>query len=250
MKKLMAIAFLGLLGWSCFTSTANAEVIQNTDPVWTTDTTVNDEYFYNDGLSHVMKANDGATVTFGQDGRIFPGQSGTTGIVTLSTDNGGTFNLVGNPDWDPGALGNGDTSGVLNIAGGVDVIMAHHFGIRNNTSNTTEINILDGTLTLGSNFSFMHYDSGQAVATIGAAGTLVVPNLISTPGEFTSTYCPDLWGNGSDFVALQAASGLTLQFVQDAGTSTTTITAVPEPGTIALLAAGLLGMVAFAWRKR
>jgi hypothetical protein len=26
--------------------------------------------------------------------------------------------------------------------------------------------------------------------------------------------------------------------------------AVPEPGTLALLAAGLIGLVAYAWRKR
>ena len=32
--------------------------------------------------------------------------------------------------------------------------------------------------------------------------------------------------------------------------SAASVTAVPEPGTFALLAAGLLGLLAYTWRKR
>jgi hypothetical protein len=67
-------------------------------------------------------------------------------------------------------------------------------------------------------------------------------------------------GSLSDFEALVYANGLS-GYVGDYGVDTTTGTswvvlnssgtfAVPEPGTLGLLVAGFLSLIAYAWRKR
>ena len=53
----------------------------------------------------------------------------------------------------------------------------------------------------------------------------------------------------SDFVLPTAPAGVTYSLVNN-GSSIDLIVAVPEPGTLALLGAGLFGLLGYAWRRR
>jgi hypothetical protein len=56
--------------------------------------------------------------------------------------------------------------------------------------------------------------------------------------------------NGIEFGALPLGHNWGVHFASHNGLYDLVITAVPEPGTIVLLATGLLGLLAYAWRKR
>ena len=95
----------------------------------------------------------------------------------------------------------------------------------------------------GANFTFDFNDAGM---TYSASQTYTLLYRSRTSSTFTALGSSTGAGTavGSDY---QLTFGLN---TPASGYYTLGLGAVPEPGTLALLAAGLVGLLCYAWRKR
>jgi fibronectin-binding autotransporter adhesin len=97
----------------------------------------------------------------------------------------------------------------------------------------------------------------QSVTDLTLDGTLNVTETVAN--SFLSANVGDKWtlityggalsDSGLSLGAMPALSG-TRYFAVEAGGGQVNLVVVPEPGTLALLASSLLGLIAYAWRKR
>ena len=69
-------------------------------------------------------------------------------------------------------------------------------------------------------------------------------------GTLTWKYVTSGLTGGSGVVGQLGNGQYYMQFDANGGGVETIATATPEPGTVALLASGLAGLLAYAWRKR
>ncbi len=114
--------------------------------------------------------------------------------------------------------------GILNLAGAV--------------SYTGDTTVTGGTLTLNS--AFLANDS-----TVSISGALL--NLNYTDTDVIGA----LWLNGAQQAAgIWGAVGSGAQYESALITGTGFLATIPEPSSMALLTAGLIGLLAYAWRKR
>jgi autotransporter-associated beta strand protein len=125
-----------------------------------------------------------------------------------------------------------------------------------------------GTLTVAGNVSLssnsiLDYDFG---ATAGVCDRLTVTGDLTLDGTLNITSSDALvhgkytlfsvYGatgvtdNGLDFGVVPAGHDWAYSIANDNGVYSVIVTAAPEPGTLILLATGLLGILAYAWRKR
>jgi fibronectin-binding autotransporter adhesin len=98
----------------------------------------------------------------------------------------------------------------------------------------------------------------QSVTDLVLDGTLNVTETVSN--SFLSanagdqwtliTYTNNLTDNGLELGTMPALSGGMYFAVDTATAGQVNLVVVPEPGTLALLAAGLIGLIAYAWRRR
>jgi hypothetical protein len=119
-----------------------------------------------------------------------------------------------------------------------------------------------GNLTLTSS-SVLDFDFG---ATAGVCDWLTVTGDLTLDGTLNITSSDALvhgkytlfsvYGatgvtdNGLDFGVVPAGHNWAYAIANDNGVYSVIVTAAPEPGTLILLATGLLGILAYAWRKQ
>lgn len=241
MKQLLSLAMLSVLALGPFAVLAHAEMITNTDVVFTANgAPIGNEYVYNDGMAHSMTSSgNGITTLIGSSNPSSPGRvlisNGTT--LSLVADGFGCgMQLRGDFTQSvPNHYGIQFNDGTVDILGGMTLGFYDHVSVYSGA-----LNVLDGTVEMqcyGGPTLFRHDGTGSLVTTIGADGLVTVSAPMTSAADFSTFY--------GSFMTLQAAPGLMLHFE---GTNITTV--VPEPGTIALLAAGLFGLLAYAWRKR
>jgi T5SS/PEP-CTERM-associated repeat protein len=131
-------------------------------------------------------------------------------------------------------------TGYLNVSGGL--FSTTNLSIATATGSTGAVTLSGGTLSDTGAFGV---GSGNGSFNF-TGGTLVLA------GDLTGLSATDLQDYFGSWFNITVGSGYTLSEVYD-GSATTAISitaAVPEPGTLALLCGGLLGLLAYAWRRR
>ena len=168
----------------------------------------------------------GALVFTSSDGYTLA--AGTGGTLTLGTAAGGSITVLG---------GTHMISAPLILAGSGDIAPASGTqltisGDISETGGSQSLTLSDaGTLILSGSNSY----SGGTVVT---AGTLIVNNSAALPDGTSLTV-----GAGGTFIYDPSVAGAP-------AAASAAINAVPEPGTLVLLAAGGLVLLVGAWRRR
>jgi fibronectin-binding autotransporter adhesin len=194
-------------------------------------------------LTGTCKFSGGATV---ENGTLVVNNSfGTTSVSVIGGVLAGSGTFGGNVSVTGGALAPGSSPATMTIAGALSLGTA--------ASLSFELNGADTAPGSGVN------DLIQSVTNLTLDGTLNVTETVA--GSFLSanigdtwtliTYSGDLTNNGLELGAMPTLSSGRL-FAVDVATpgKVSLMVVVPEPGTLALLASGLFGLIAYAWRKR
>jgi fibronectin-binding autotransporter adhesin len=158
---------------------------------------------------------------------------------------GGSGTISGAVTASAGTVSPGSSPATLTIAG----VLALGSG----ASLSFELNGADTTVGGGVN------DLIQSVTNLTLDGTLNVTATVAD--SFLSAKAGDTWtlitysglltDNGLDLGTMPTLSSAGLHYAIDTtAAGKVNLVVVPEPGTMALLASGLLGLIAYAWRKR
>jgi fibronectin-binding autotransporter adhesin len=171
------------------------------------------------------------------DGSLTSAISVITGVL------GGSGTISGAVTVGAATLAPGSSPATLTIAGALS--------LGSSGSLSFELNGADTTVGGGIN------DLIQSVTDLTLDGTLNVTE--TTAGSFLSAHAGDTWtlitysgnltDNGLDLGAMPALSD-GKYFAVTATGGNVNLVVVPEPGVLALLATGLFGLIAYAWRKR
>ncbi|MGA2419211.1 MAG: PEP-CTERM sorting domain-containing protein [Candidatus Acidiferrum sp.] len=176
----------------------------------------------------------------------------TNNSVALGLTNAGaTQNIVGNSAWAAPLAGSswvsftttGDTSNsnFYTVPNGTAVTFAETFTLSGPVTNAFLNVLADDTTTLILNGTTLY--NANLGGSYPTCSSIAIGCLQSTEGSFnTAQLLPYLNANGTntlDFVVYQEAGS---SFGLDYSGSVTTATATPEPGTLVLLGAGLLGL--------
>jgi fibronectin-binding autotransporter adhesin len=216
-----------------------------------------------------LTAASGGTATF-SGGISGLGSVSKTGLGTVAFSGASANTYTGTTTVSEGTLELSKTSGVNAIAGNVTVNSGATLLLSSsdNVANTSAVTLSGGTITRGSGVSetFGTLALGGAGGTLdfgaGAVGSLnfgsYTPSALLTVGSFLegnvltfssdlSALIPSLQGGGFSSSLFSFDNGFVSSW--DSGTSTFTITAIPEPSTY-LAAAGLLSLMLWPSRKR
>jgi hypothetical protein len=187
--------------------------------------------YYNFGA---LRIGDNGSVTvngatkIGTDGDDYSDELSVTGTGVFSTSGAITI-----------GAGYNNTANFVNVSGGGTLKLIGSSAKLAGVGTAT----LDGTLA---------FDLSSVSA--GSSWTAVdVDNLTET---FGNNFGVAFTYGGSTVSATEASSGVWAASVGGIGATFTEstgvmqVTAVPEPGTLALLVAGLVGSIAYSWRKR
>ena len=182
------------------------------------------------------------------DGVLGSGDVTVNGTLNLTSKSGGF------------TLGSGQTlkgSGIVSLAAGQALTVNGGLAPGNSPGTLT----LDGALTLGSsnvsNFQVNGWSSGAYDLVQQASSD----KTVTFGGSLNVTFDSNVdvgWAKIFDFTNYAgslapggfAYSGLTGGKTASFDAATGILTVVPEPSVLALLTAGLLGLLAYAWRKR
>ena len=251
-RFVLIVAMCGML--QVIDTSVQASIINYSDS-FSTATTLTDEYWYQG--EGTLAANNNAVVSLGNsdfssEGRFFVGLGDTTGrdgtLTLTSADSTGFFILYGTSEGRVGRIGHrsysfGDLAGTVNIEGGANVAMKQKWSYNGTAGNA--VNVLNGILNLTSAGFVQDTSGGSLLCTIGREGKILVSGNVQSTTAFGA-----LWGNSATDLGLAAVTGTSLAYTYNSTANTTTITAVPEPGTLAMCAACVIGLLAYAWRKR
>jgi hypothetical protein len=147
----------------------------------------------------------------------------------------------------------------VDCAGTAQTITSDAFAVTANTTYTLSLwqqprsggdTMVIHTIITGSGGMQLNATQGN-MASITGSGTSTVTwtqgNTVASWVNYTATFVPSLNGN----VTLAFSNGTGGSYGQALDNVTVTYdSAVPEPGTLALLAAGLAGLLCYAWRKQ
>lgn len=260
MKKATLPQFLAVLaGVSVCAGAAHAATVINTDKAFSTTPVLGDIYFYSNSAGNTWTVSGNITVgngtgAGGDDSRLFVGLNpgspdpAGNGQLTLQGATMGSSLLLNGFNGGDAVLGRlGHVSGginytgILNIDGGLAVTMG---GRRMKyEAGANIINILNGSLNYTTTGFGWNESAGNAFVNhiIGTNGSLILPGVITDAAGITSWSTTTGSGVEAGDITVAAASGLTLNFANN-GTFTT-ITAVPEPASVALIALGSLALL-------
>ena len=150
---------------------------------------------------------------------------------------------------DAGALPN---TGVLTIGGPGQVFRAA-FNLHGQQVNPEGLTTLVSSVSPDLNFQ----TPGTDLITIGDLGMHITPNTAISFGTNPTVlgdyplFNGNITGfNAANFVLPTAPAGDTYSLQVVAGNVDLVVAAVPEPGTLALLSAGLMSLLGVAWRRR
>jgi fibronectin-binding autotransporter adhesin len=220
------------------------------------------------GTIDTQNFNVGVQVPLQQGTTVGGGVTKTgTGTLVLSAANTytgltevqqGTLQLVGvgSLAGDASVAAGATLSGNGSVAGSVQAVLASIVapGVQGTSLGTLTIG---GDATVGGTL-FIEYDAlaSQPIDVLAVAGALDLSGAtiefnqigaaLTAPVYVLATY-GSLTSPAADVASLP--SGYTLDYGYNGGTAVALVQ-VPEPTTLALLAMGLFGLVAYAWRKR
>jgi autotransporter-associated beta strand protein len=168
----------------------------------------------------------------------------TSPVAVIGGVLGGSGSIAGDVTVTGGAVAPGNSPATLTIAGVLS--------LGSGASLSFELNGADTTVGGGVN------DLIQSVTNLTLDGTLNVTETVAN--SFLSANVGDQWtlitytggltNNGLDLGTMPTLSGTRFLAVDTTTTGQVNLVVIPEPGTLTLLAAGLLGLIAYAWRKR
>ena len=198
------------------------------DATYAVDTNIQGTYFLTATTTPATwTINSGVTLTIG---RLFLGADGKS--QTLNLTGGGTLNLFGTGSYAFARIGHSPAAtGTLVIDGGVSVF-GNDQGL-NIDGGGAVITITDGLADFSAGSFSVWAPLAFSIADNNA--TLIVAGQIDDAADFASTF------SGAGPASVTASGSNPLLFSFD-GTDTT-ITAVPEPATLALLSLGGLGLI-------
>lgn len=140
-----------------------------------------------------------------------------------------------------------DGLGLYLINGHVQAIAAGGFGLLDSGFAPTPGQWFYAATSVNGGTAAVYINSTTAAATM-ATGPLVSPSqfVIGAAGNSTDGFS-DLLTGAADHVRVLAYDGVNFVFNPSTDLS---YSGVPEPSTLALLVTGLMGLLAYAWRKR
>jgi len=181
------------------------------------------------------------------------------GDVTLT---GNRTAIIGSKVVISGAIGDGGNGYELGKTGAAELVLS---GLNSYTGDTT---VNDGILTLadGGSMLFDIQNAGECTQLLGtgtlnldgmfvfnlagvtdAAGDWMVVDVDNLTATYGSTFSVKDFTESSD-VWTYVDGAKTWTFTESTGILS--VSAVPEPGTMAMFVMGLIGLLAYAWRKR
>jgi fibronectin-binding autotransporter adhesin len=180
-----------------------------------------------------------------EDGKLVVNGSLASPVDVIGGVLGGSGSIAGSVTVGAGTLAPGSSVATMTISNAALAL---------SSSSTLGYELCGTDTTVGGSIN----DLIQSVTALTLDGTLNVTETVA--GSFLSanygdkwtliTYSGPLTDNGLDIGAMPTLSA-GLHFAVDTTTAgQVNLLIVPEPGTLALLASGLIGLIAYAWRKR